>query len=201
MRLVGGNVGLDFVNTRTGPPDAIPDDDLLDGYDGFVSWAVYAGVVSEQAGARLRRRAHDDPRAADAAFVRSRRVRDDLDDVFRAVVHGRVTDDAAVSRLREDESEALRSARLQQGAVFAWTWDDDRSLERPLWPAVHAAVGLLLTGTLDRVKQCDGCRFLFLDESRNRARRWCSMEDCGTDEKIRRYVATRRAARDERTTG
>lgn len=194
MRLVGGNVGLDFINTRTGPPHATPSDDMLDGYDGLVSWAAYAGVVSEKAAAQLRRRAHDDPPAADDALARSRRVRDDLDEVFRALVDGRETPDAVLSRLREDESEALGSAKLQPGTVFAWTWEADRSLARPLWPAVHAAIRLLLTGPLDRIKQCDGCGYLFLDQSRNRTRRWCSMDDCGGAVKMRRYVA-RRAAR------
>ncbi|WP_431899638.1 CGNR zinc finger domain-containing protein [Micromonospora chalcea] len=33
---------------------------------------------------------------------------------------------------------------------------------------------------------------LFIDESKNRSRRWCSMDDCGTAEKIRRYVEVRR---------
>jgi predicted RNA-binding Zn ribbon-like protein len=60
---------------------------------------------------------------------------------------------------------------------------------------VHAAVELLTAGRLDRVKGCGTCRFLFLDESRNRSRRWCSMEDCGTAEKIRRYVTRRAEAR------
>jgi predicted RNA-binding Zn ribbon-like protein len=199
MRLVGGNLGLDFINTRTGPPQGIPDDDVLDGYGGLVAWAAHAGVVPEQAAAQLRRLAHDDPPAADAAFARSRRIRDDLDEVFRALVEGREADDLVLSRLRDDESDALRSAQLRPGAVFTWAWDEDRSLAGPLWPVVHEAVRLLLTGPLDRVKQCGGCRYLFLDESRNHARRWCSMEDCGTDEKIRRYVTTRRAARELRT--
>ena len=35
---------------------------------------------------------------------------------------------------------------------------------------------------------------LFNDESKNRSRRWCSMEDCGSAEKVRRFVA-RRAGR------
>ncbi|WP_372443637.1 CGNR zinc finger domain-containing protein [Nucisporomicrobium flavum] len=63
----------------------------------------------------------------------------------------------------------------------------------PLRPVVHAAVQLLTTGALDRIKRCGGCRFLFSDESKNRSRRWCSMDDCGTAEKSRRYVAVRRA--------
>jgi predicted RNA-binding Zn ribbon-like protein len=36
---------------------------------------------------------------------------------------------------------------------------------------------------------------LFIDKSKNRSRRWCSMEDCGTDQKIRRYLARRAATR------
>jgi predicted RNA-binding Zn ribbon-like protein len=36
---------------------------------------------------------------------------------------------------------------------------------------------------------------LFLDRSKNGSRRWCSMDDCGTDLKKRRYVATRAARR------
>jgi predicted RNA-binding Zn ribbon-like protein len=97
-----------------------------------------------------------------------------------------------LARLRDDESDALRHARLEPGA--GWHWRDDRSLERPLWPVVHAAIELLSTGWLQRIKQCGGCSFLFVDETKNRSRRWCSMDDCGTDEKMRRYVAARRAA-------
>jgi predicted RNA-binding Zn ribbon-like protein len=57
---------------------------------------------------------------------------------------------------------------------------------------VHAAVQLLTTGALDRVKGCGGCRFLFYGEGKNRSRRWCGMDDCGTTEEVRRYVGARR---------
>ena len=196
MRLVGGNLGLDFVNTRSGPPVGAPDDDALRSYDDVVAWAVYAGAIPEREVQRLRRSAAKDRPAADAAFARSLRIRDDLDLVLRALAHGGEADAGVLDRLRDDESAALQAAQLAPGTPFAWGWDDDRSLARPLWPTVHAAIGILLTGPLDRVKQCGGCRFLFLDETKNRSRRWCSMDDCGTDEKMRRYVASRRASRD-----
>jgi predicted RNA-binding Zn ribbon-like protein len=56
-------------------------------------------------------------------------------------------------------------------------------------------VELLAEGPLDRMKRCAGCRWLFLDASKNRSRHWCSMEVCGTNAKKRRYVERRRAAR------
>jgi len=46
----------------------------------------------------------------------------------------------------------------------------------------------------DRVSECksDSCPALFLDLSRNRSRRWCSMEVCGSREKARAYYRRHR---------
>ncbi|WFF03772.1 ABATE domain-containing protein [Micromonospora sp. WMMD964] len=192
MRLVGGSLALDFVNTRTGPPAGSPDDDVLTGYLDLIAWGAYAGALSAPEATALRRLAHDDPGASEAAFTRSLRIRDDLDEVFRAVAADRSPSVSVLARLRDDEADALGHARLERGRTFSWSWRDDQTLARPLWPVVHSAVQLLTTGTLGRIKGCAGCRFLFVDESKNRSRRWCSMDDCGTSEKIRRYVAARR---------
>jgi predicted RNA-binding Zn ribbon-like protein len=191
MRLVGGDLALDFVNTRAGPPGA-PDDDVLTGYPELVTWGVYAGALTEAEAAALRRLSRQDPDGAHVAFGRSLRTRDYLDEVFRALAADRSPSTSVLARLRDDEADALGHARLDRGSTFAWTWRADRTLVRPLRPVVHAAVQLLTTGPLDRIKGCGGCSFLFKDESRNSSRRWCSMDDCGTAEKIRRYVAARR---------
>ena len=98
----------------------------------------------------------------------------------------------SVGAIREAEAESLARASLAPAdGTFAWSWAGDRSLDRPIGPVVHAAIELLTGGPLERVKACGGCSFLFLDESKNRSRRWCSMEDCGTDAKMRRFVARR----------
>ncbi|MFI6785158.1 CGNR zinc finger domain-containing protein [Micromonospora sp. NPDC050276] len=190
---MGGNLALDFINTRSGPPVGPPDDDVLTGYPELVAWAAYAGALREPEAAALRRLSRDDPDGAHAAFARSLRVRDDLDEVFRAVAADQDPSTSVLARLRDDEADALGHARLDRGRTFGWTWRDDQTLARPLRPVVHAAVQLLTTGALNRIKGCRGCRFLFNDESKNRSRRWCSMDDCGTSEKMRRYVAARRA--------
>ncbi|MFD1080899.1 CGNR zinc finger domain-containing protein [Micromonospora andamanensis] len=192
LRLVGGNLALDFVNTRTGPPVGAPDDDVLTGYPELVAWAGYAGVLTDAEVTRWHRLRRDDPDAAQAAFGWSLRIRDCLDEIFRALATGREPSRSALDRLRDDEADALAHARLDRAGRYGWTWRDDHTAGRPIRPVVHAAVELLTTGTLDRIKGCGGCRFLFTDESKNRSRRWCSMDDCGTTEKARRYVAARR---------
>ncbi|MDG4825378.1 CGNR zinc finger domain-containing protein [Asanoa sp. WMMD1127] len=186
MRLVGGNLALDFVNTRSGPPDGPADDDVLTGHPELVAWGVYAGALTAHEATAL-----DRTRGTRAAFARARRTRDYLDDLFRGVAAGRDPDADLLARLGDDAAEALAHATLEP--AYVWSWRGDRTPARPLRPVVHAAVELLTAGPLDRVKACGGCRFLFLDESKNRSRRWCSMDDCGTAEKIRRYVDNRRA--------
>lgn len=192
MPLVGGNLALDFVNTRTGPPTGPPDDDVLTGYRDLVAWSVYAGTLTRPAATALHQLSRDDPAGADAAFARALRIRDHLDEVFRSLAAGTDPSASVLARLRDDEADALSHARLEPGGTFTWSWRKDRTLAGPLRPVTHAAVQLLTTGPLDRIKGCGGCRFLFHDESRNRSRRWCSMDDCGTAEKIRRYVTARR---------
>ncbi|WP_327002941.1 ABATE domain-containing protein [Dactylosporangium sp. NBC_01737] len=192
MRLVGGNLALDFINTRTGPAAGPPDDDLLTGYPALIAWGVHAGALTRAEAARLRRLSRDDPGRADTTFARALSTRDDLDEVFRSLAAGGSPTAPALARLRDHEADALAHARLQPGNPFAWTWREDHTLARPLRPVVHAAVQLLTTAALDRIKGCEGCSFIFNDESKNRSRRWCSMDDCGTTEKIRRYVAARR---------
>ena len=61
-------------------------------------------------------------------------------------------------------------------------------------PAALAAVLAASTrsrilGSWSRLKICpaDDCRWAFYDESRNRSRRWCSMEVCGNRSKVRAF--------------
>jgi predicted RNA-binding Zn ribbon-like protein len=55
-----------------------------------------------------------------------------------------------------------------------------------------AVVACLTDGDWPRLKACPGCRWAFLDASKNRSRSWCSMRMCGNRAKTRAYRARRR---------
>ena len=73
----------------------------------------------------------------------------------------------------------------------------------PVAEGVPGALGRLVAaipaaradGTWFRVKACprDDCQWAFLDQSRNRSRRWCSMEVCGNREKTQTFRDRRRS--------
>jgi len=194
LRIVGGDPALDFVNTEDGDPPM----ECLRNYEDLVAWSARAGLLSADEGERLASEARRRPEDAEAVYRDALGLRGALYGVFRAVAEGGVAPERALEILRGYEREALSRGRLvRRDERFAWEWDDERDLAGMLWPVAHAATGLLTSGDLDRLKLCAGCYWLFLDASRNHSRRWCTMEVCGTDEKMRRYVAKRAAKRGE----
>jgi predicted RNA-binding Zn ribbon-like protein len=195
-RIVGGSVALDFLNTQGGSPDEPPEDEVLHDYDDVVAWARFVGLLTDRDARRLFRRARLDDAGARATYDRAIGLRADLYELFTAIGTGRQPPPRSMATLRSHEAEALAGAELvASGDGFEWSWDRNEDLARPLWPIVHAATELLTSGPLDRLKRCGGCRWWFIDSSKNRSRRWCAMDDCGTVEKSRRYVARRAAAR------
>jgi hypothetical protein len=204
---VGGDPALDLVNTLGDERVADP----LEDYASFGAWAARIGVIDDGTAARLAAGAGERPAAAARALAEARTLRTAFDAVFRplAAAHDSSAAPAghdssgaghdssgapppeALARLVRRAGAAVERARLVPAEdAFAPAWDGDH-LERPLWPLSVAALDLLRSGPLDRVKACEGCPWLFLDTSRNRSRRWCSMDDCGSRSKMRSYRARR----------
>jgi len=191
LAIVAGHPALDFVNTvddPTGPHRH----DHVGTYPALVFWSVRVGTLPAGAADRLLHAAEAAPGRAAAVVRRGATLRTALEDTFGALADG-----AEVAprwpALRPFVAEALARTDLT-GAPPAPAWPDD-DLEAPLWPLAESAYRLLTDPAPARLKRCAGCPWLFLDRSRNGSRRWCSMEDCGTNEKIRRYVTRRAAAR------
>jgi len=201
--LLGGSLCLDFANTVDAGRTASPRDRLHD-YADLVTWARHAGMVAADQEAALRASARADPAPAGVAFKRAIELREAIYRIFSALADGGDPSRADLAALQRRYVDALAAARLRRrGAAFAWSWDDAPAEitavapDRILWPIVQSAVDLLTSPELGRVKACASgtCRWLFVDASKNAARRWCSMADCGSRAKMRRQYARRKAAR------
>lgn len=199
LRLDGGDLALDFVNTLGGshelPPE--PHDEFLRSYGDLLAWSVRTGVLEPASAERLSQVAEDDPGAASRVLAEAIEQREEAYAVLRALAESRTPPAEALAGVEDKARWALAEARLApfDDGSYRWRWEHAADLRSPLRPLAHATVELLSDGPLDRLKRCGGCRWLFLDASRNRSRHWCSMEECGKHAKMRRYVERRRAAR------
>jgi predicted RNA-binding Zn ribbon-like protein len=194
LRIVGGDLALDLVNTRSGPRHGPVDAEWLSRYDDFAAWS--RRVAGPGPGNPGQAAPHPAGVDAVAAFARVLACRDDMDEALRPLADGLAPPDAALRRLQLAYVEALAHGRLAGNPEgYSWTWDPGTDLLAPLWPAVVAAVDLLTARPAEQVKSCQACRFLFIDQSKNGSRRWCSMDDCGKTAKIARYLQRRSEAR------
>jgi len=191
LELLGGDPALDFANTLEGPRGGRSLVDWLPDYDALVAWSQHAGLLDAHAAEELRALAARRGRAASAAHRDAVRLRAALAETFGAIAAGDRAPGARLDALLRAQRAATAHAALVPAAgryAVAWTSSD---LGRPWWPVAHAAIDLLRSDRLARLKGCGRCSWLFLDQTKNRSRRWCSMADCGTAEKLRRRAAAR----------
>ncbi len=187
--LSGGRLCLDFVNTVDGRLQE--PQDRLGTYADLVSWSEQAGTLERREAAALRQAAAERPAEAKRALAAARELREALHSVFSAVAAGGSPPGEAMATLNDALPGALSALRLAMvGESIEWRWSlAERGLEAPLAPVVRDAAQLMTSADLSRVTECESatCAWLFLDQSRNRSRRWCDMSVCGNRAKARRH--------------
>ena len=188
---VGGMLVLDFLNTRARPP--APPQEFLDSDSSLAAWAEaaelpYAAALRDE----LRR-------ARGGATLEEIRA-------FRELIR------VGIERWREGHFDSTLldglNAALARGPRFVQlqrTRDGIKSVrasrakatDRLFADLARSAAHLVLHDEVQRLKQCEGpaCSAVFYDESKPGTRRWCSMELCGRDAKVRALETRRRKRR------
>jgi predicted RNA-binding Zn ribbon-like protein len=193
--LSGGHPALDFVNT-VGGMRPHRSREYLPGYGDLLAFAVQTGATSAEQAARIAEEAQRRPVEAQAALDEARGVREALHRVLAARIEQQRPAEADLELLNAALGRALSHRRLSAGeGCCALGWDEAVALDAPWWPVVAAAADLLASrDELARVRVCGmseagECGWLFLDRTKARTRRWCSMKDCGNRAKARRHYA------------
>lgn len=188
----GGALCLDFVNTWG--DRGRPLSDQLKGFEDLVAFAAQAGLVDDACRQALLAQAAADAAGSGQAFDTAARLRESLYALFAGTARDRELPARDLETLNAVLREALTHLRIEARAApgsapFVWRFEAASLSTAPLWPIARSAADLLVSPDLARVTQCDGsnCTWLFLDQSRTRNRRWCSMESCGNRAKARRH--------------
>ena len=197
-KLIGGAHCLDFVNLVSYRGTA-REHDWLDPAANVRRWAAAAGIDDPPAdGAPMEGQPADgaveDGAPADGVVAVGRggldalrRLREAMARVLLAVADHEappVTDVAALGRVATDAWHRRRLVPGAGGAAATW---DDAALDLRHRLALDAAALLTSPASVRALRACDECRWLFLDTTRNRSRRWCDPADCGNRVRQRRH--------------
>jgi len=203
-RIVGGNVALDLINTVAPRPATADATDWLDSPAALLHWACRVGLVTDVEAEGVSSAWAAEPASAVAAWHSAVDIREALYAVLAvALGSSERTDGAAgeLERLALRWSAATARSSLRMGGAGEPPAVLTAGAGALLIPdrLAYAAVDLTRTANLSQLRACPvaegGCGWLFLDRSRNGSRRWCAMEDCGTQAKSRRLTTRRRTNR------
>lgn len=190
--LSGGALCLDFANTVSHRHLPQCRTEHLGSYADLVAFADQSKLLPPKLAASLRAHANRDPAGARSAFRKSVVLRESLYRAFSAIAVGKHALSADVQQINDFALVALRHRKLaQRNGEYSWEWQSNGSdlLDRILWPVAESAAELLTSDARAAIRECRApdCEWLFLDQSRNRSRRWCDMKSCGNRQKARRH--------------
>jgi predicted RNA-binding Zn ribbon-like protein len=182
--------GLDFLNSIATPMD-VPVDWISNGTD-FLAWLDQSRLVPKSVITAMADTAS--PRELDAVAAQARTLRE----WFRSFVkkhkgkplkRSALADLAPLNQLLSRDQEygqIVARERGSDGDAFhsGLTLEIDRNWLSPdmlLLPIARAIADTISADDFTHVKACEGaaCTLHFVDRTRGRARRWCSMSICG----------------------
>jgi len=190
--LSGGALCLDFANTVSHRKVPERDADHLGSYDDLVAFAEQSKMLSPKQSDELRSQARRHSNQAREALRKAVTLRENLYDVFSALAKGKRAAPGHLQEINNFAVEALSHRRLTPADGryrWEWQWNSKNMLDCILWPIAQSAAELLTSPELNSLRECEAphCAWLFLDQSRNRSRRWCDMKVCGNRQKARRH--------------
>lgn len=182
---------LAFLNTLSGRPTAAPVE-RLETYQSLVDWAREQHLVSAAAAERLAGEARRHPHQAAAVLARAKDFREALHGLAAAIDAGRLPSQDALRTIGDCLAAAYANGRLvPHDGALQWVASAEDDLDRVLWEIGRAAGRLVVSPRLGRVRACaaSDCGWWFVDDTKNKSRRWCDMTLCGNREKLRRFRA------------
>lgn len=200
-RLIAGDAALNFANTLNGHARPAGHEYLHDFRD-LALWCRHAGLLSARETQAVLKHAAGHPAEAQNVYRRSLTLRESIFRVFRAMAVGGQPAPQDLEPLNAAWREGQRHAKVSLSPEgFSVAWDDDARLGQIPRVISSAAVQTLISSKASRVKRCagEGCDWLFVDDSRNHLRRWCSMDECGNRAKMRRRQQRKELAVSERS--
>lgn len=172
---IAGDVALDFANTvyrRTPEVGA----DLLNSTDALSAWLRRAQLLPEFSDDRGR---FD---GSGTALREARTMRELFWVIFEAQKDGRELPADALAGLLDVASLGIHHVAVgPDGSMTPLTAEGALTVL-----ALHG-IRLALSPLSPPVRACERCGWYFIDTSRGRRRRWCSMKTCGNQAKAARY--------------
>lgn len=179
---IGGRLCLDFINTKLALADGTPHD-LLANLNDFAAWAAKSGLTTTAEASKM---------AGEFAAKNEAREMIGKTREFREIVREVVLNLERDEPISPSSMEKINAHLAAGRGVARIIRTDEGNYEKRfsaeyflpldlLAPLAEDAADLICYTPSGRIKNCENpaCVLHFYDATRNRSRRWCSMQICG----------------------
>jgi len=192
IRMLAGNPALDMANTLHWRGDALTE--FVVDYPSLVEWSEAAQLITPDEKMRLSVKAAPAIHAAQDIHAQWLQLRAALKEWLPSAV-GNEIDRLELEKNAQPAKTILRmieamSEKTPLSSYFSLSLSEGEiSLSLPLLRSANAIWMLINLPPKGIIRQCeaDRCGGYFIDQSRAKPRRWCSMDSCGNREKSARH--------------
>lgn len=187
--ITAGHVALDFINTC----DFRGSDKYVEYfriYSDVSVWANRTGLFSDKDILAIFQYAQAKPEKAQKTLEEVKNIRETLHQIFSHRLARTAPPKRFINKFNRYLSDSLPKVSLDggegKGLSFKYPGDVLKLLPHFM---VFQSLALLTSQDAELINICErtGCGWFFLDRSRRKNRRWCSMAECGNVLKQRRY--------------
>ena len=196
LELDGGALCLDFVNTVRSRFET-PFHEFLEKPSDWLLWINRIGLIDSQKQALLNKYIEENSLKAEKELKRIFYVRELLYRLFRELARNKVPAEKDITLYNKVLSHSLRHLKIvfDKKIKISDNWHvNSLNLSCYLHPLIKSAYDLLISGNIERLKECRHCGWIYLDKSKNNSRVWCNMKTCGNTEKTKKYYDRNKAA-------
>jgi predicted RNA-binding Zn ribbon-like protein len=189
LELDGGSLCLDFVNSVRSRFEN-PLYEFITSPGDWLRWIHRVQLFNDVEEDRLKKYVSKNQGQAANQLKRIISVRELLYRIFWKLAQEEIPSKKDLAHFNKELSLSLRYLKIGFTNELKVTenWDDKSfNLLYTLYPLLKSAYDLLISDTLNRLKECKHCGWVYLDKSKNNSRRWCNMKTCGNTEKTKKY--------------
>ncbi|HUA32288.1 MAG TPA: ABATE domain-containing protein [Candidatus Binataceae bacterium] len=167
-------------------------------FSDLLEWCRSSGAMPPEMLDELARWASKHPGGAAELFRDAIELRETIYRVFLSLGSGTAPAPTDLHALNDALADAPpRSSVAAEADSFGWRIEIGAPSASSLLAAILWSAGDLIVGSnRARIRHCanDRCLWVFIDDSKNQSRRWCSMAACGNRAKAHRHYLRQKGA-------
>ena len=189
LELDGGSLCLDFVNSVRSRFEN-PLYEFITSPGDWLRWIHKVQLFNDLEEDRLKNYVSKNQVKAANELKRIISVRELLYRIFYKLAQAEMPSNNDLAHFNNKLSLSLRYLKIgfTEELKVTENWDDKSfNLLYTLHPLLKSAYDLLISDTLNRLKECKHCGWIYMDKSKNNSRLWCNMKTCGNTIKTIKY--------------